>query len=88
MGLRWRVGDGKSIRVFKDPWPPRSVSFRPISQPSDVMSNLLVADLLNLPSNSSPGWNTQLLKSVFNAIDVETILSILVGVFRKDDSLI
>ncbi|GMN22980.1 hypothetical protein TIFTF001_040377 [Ficus carica] len=60
----------------QDPWLPRPVSFRPISRPSNVMSNLLVADLIN-PSNSSPGWNTQLLyrcRDYLEHSDVQQVL--------------
>ena len=30
-GLIWRVGDGKSIRMWRDSWIPRPFSYRPIS---------------------------------------------------------
>lgn len=29
-GLRYRVGNGETIRVFKDPWLPRESTFKPI----------------------------------------------------------
>ncbi|KAK1554997.1 hypothetical protein Q3G72_020206 [Acer saccharum] len=31
MGLRWKIGNGSSIKIFSDPWIPRPSSFRPIS---------------------------------------------------------
>ena len=30
-GIRWRVGTGKNIRIYSDPWIPQPTSFKPIS---------------------------------------------------------
>ncbi|KAF7131922.1 hypothetical protein RHSIM_Rhsim09G0163600 [Rhododendron simsii] len=32
-GWRWSVGDGSSIDIWKDPWLPRSLSFKILSPP-------------------------------------------------------
>ncbi|KAF7135390.1 hypothetical protein RHSIM_Rhsim08G0109800 [Rhododendron simsii] len=37
-GWRWCVGDGKAISIWRDPWLPRSLSFRVLSPPPPVDS--------------------------------------------------
>jgi hypothetical protein len=34
-GLVWRIGDGKSVKVWEDNWIPRSGLMRPLGQKSD-----------------------------------------------------
>ncbi|KAM2075386.1 hypothetical protein ACFX1T_038282 [Malus domestica] len=36
LGIRWRVGDGRSIRVMKDPWLPTPRTFLPISRHDEM----------------------------------------------------
>ncbi|KAK3198630.1 hypothetical protein Dsin_022045 [Dipteronia sinensis] len=44
-GLRWTVGDGNNIRVFKDQWLPCPSTFKPITH--DPAYDLRVAELLD-----------------------------------------
>ncbi|KAK3188789.1 hypothetical protein Dsin_028350 [Dipteronia sinensis] len=46
IGLRWVVGVGQSIKVFKDRWIPRPTTFKTVTTNPD--SDLLVADLLDV----------------------------------------
>ncbi|KAK3225473.1 hypothetical protein Dsin_005335 [Dipteronia sinensis] len=49
-GLRWRVGNGASIRIYKDKWVPRPHTFNILSAPSlDVQYN----SILKIPLGSS-----------------------------------
>ena len=74
-GLRWRVGDGTSIRIFTNPWIPRPSSFKPITSNSN--SDLRVSGLINVEQHC---WDISKLDSTFIALDKEVILSILVSV--------
>ncbi|KAK3188913.1 hypothetical protein Dsin_028474 [Dipteronia sinensis] len=51
-GLRWGVGDGNKIRVFKDQWIPRPLSFKPITP--DPGAEIKVADLLDKDQHRQP----------------------------------
>ena len=51
LGTRWRVGDGESIRIYKDCWLPRS-SVTLI--PSVLDSEARVAELID---SETGGWN-------------------------------
>ncbi|KAM1022265.1 hypothetical protein TB2_043182 [Malus domestica] len=46
-GSRWLIGDGASIRVWKDRWVPRPSSFRPISWSLPSRENMLVQELID-----------------------------------------
>ena len=45
-GLIWRIGDGRSIRVWRDSWIPRPFSYKPITR-QGVCRIRYVSDLLN-----------------------------------------
>ena len=67
-GLRWRIGDGESVQVFRDPWIPRPTLFRPISRSLSNMENLKVSDLM-----SPFGWDKEKLESILLPIDRELV---------------
>ncbi|GMI87603.1 hypothetical protein like AT4G29090 [Hibiscus trionum] len=71
MGLRWKVGCGRSISMWNDfwlpDWIPRLVSSLPVSGISNV------ADLIDTLSGS---WKTDLILNSFSTHDAEVILSI------------
>ncbi|KAK2662526.1 hypothetical protein Ddye_001100 [Dipteronia dyeriana] len=81
-GSRWRVGDGKSIHIYKDHWIPRPTTFRPTS-PSFLGENSTVDKLFS----ASDWWDVDLIKSVFFVDDSTAILSIIIGQNRVKDSL-
>ncbi|KAL5794878.1 hypothetical protein ACOSP7_003472 [Xanthoceras sorbifolium] len=82
-GLRWRVGNGKDIRAFQDPWIPRAYSFRPFS--IAPVEDFKVAYLISSPSHS---WDLAKLDQVFVAADRDSILEIPLSLGDCADSLI
>ena len=45
-GIIWRVGDGSSIRTWRDPWIPRGHNFRPVTPKGNCRFNR-VSDFLD-----------------------------------------
>lgn len=79
-GILWRVGNGRSIRVWRDSWIPRPFSYKPISQQGTCRIRF-VSDLLN--NNGS--WNLGLLTRHFVPADVDEILKIRASPRGEDD---
>ncbi|KAK3195887.1 hypothetical protein Dsin_027197 [Dipteronia sinensis] len=73
-GVRWKVGDGKSIKAFVDPWIPRPSLFKPITAGVDKRIQI-VGFLLN----KGRGWTLRKLEQLFLEIDRNEILKILLG---------
>ncbi|KAI9180810.1 hypothetical protein LWI28_008346 [Acer negundo] len=81
-GLRWTVGDGKSIRVFKDQWILRPSTFKPIT--SDHGLDIWAIDLID---RNRRGWKVDLLNQLFLPADKFDILKIPVSWCGGQDSI-
>ncbi|KAK1568237.1 hypothetical protein Q3G72_022047 [Acer saccharum] len=81
-GLRWRVGNGRSIRVFHDPWLPRPSTFRPIS--SDPGFDLRVSDLI---ARNHMDWDHSKLNQFLLPIDRSIVTSIPISTSGGQDFL-
>ena len=57
-GAIWRVGDGRSIQVWKDCWLPTLVTYKVQSLRVHLPTNARVSDLIN---ENSKGWNGSLI---------------------------
>jgi ribonuclease HI len=78
-GIIWRIGNGTAVRIWRDPWIPRHDFYRTIS-PKRRCRLKWVSDLLN-PDGS---WNTNLLHTYFEPIDITEILKIKTS--RRNDA--
>lgn len=82
-GLRWRVRNGVSIKVYNDKWIPALSLFK-IMSPQQLPRSTLVCDLFT----SSRQWNVHLLKQVFWDQEVEAIVQIPLLSLANHDRLI
>ncbi|XP_024019719.1 uncharacterized protein LOC112091106 [Morus notabilis] len=83
-GIRWQVGSGRNVTVFRDPWMPpvaepleddvrlpRPHSFKPITPCSEGMEELLVEDLI-----VNRQWDRSFVQANFLPVDQGVIFSI------------
>ncbi|KAK3204628.1 hypothetical protein Dsin_018674 [Dipteronia sinensis] len=82
-GLRWRVGKGDSIRIYKDQWVPRPYTFKILSPPSLGID--ATVDCLVSPSG---GWDMRHLQQNFLDCDVNAMLEIPLGAGVTNDTIV
>ncbi|KAK2647695.1 hypothetical protein Ddye_015184 [Dipteronia dyeriana] len=73
-GMRWRVGNGTAISIYKDNWIPNSSFLKILSHPK-----LGVDATVNRLISSSGGWNMEVLNQNFSMEEINGILQIPVG---------
>jgi hypothetical protein len=71
-GIIKRVGDGKTINIWQDPWLPRLWSRKPITRKKNNIITK-VSELINPVTGS---WDSQLVREIFLSQDASLILSI------------
>jgi len=84
-GLLWRVGNGESIKVWKDKWLPSSSTPKILSPVSGLDVEARVSSLI-IPEAGV--WNLPLLRSIFSPSEVELIRSIPLSPLGNPDRLI
>jgi hypothetical protein len=82
LGLIKRVGSGHSISIWNDSWIPKSASMRPMGCLQDTDMSM-ISELLT----ENHEWNVPLVRSIFFALDADSILSIPLRVTHGDDWL-
>uniref|UniRef100_A0A2N9F0P5 Reverse transcriptase domain-containing protein n=1 Tax=Fagus sylvatica TaxID=28930 RepID=A0A2N9F0P5_FAGSY len=73
LGVRWHIGDGKSVEIWRDPWLPTKGSFMVHSDPQ---GSHLVERVSDLILEDSQRWNVELIKEVFSEWEANVIVSI------------
>lgn len=81
-GIIWRVGNGQSIRMWRDPWIPRDHSRRPVTMRGNCRLKW-VSDLIGQDGT----WDVAQIRRCFLNIDIELILSICLSPRQEEDFL-
>ncbi|KAG6721291.1 hypothetical protein I3842_03G106200 [Carya illinoinensis] len=83
-GLRWRVGNGKSINIWTDKWIP-SLPSGSVASPREMDCWCeMVSDLIN-PSQRS--WKKELLQEMFSEPEIQGITSIPISLGGREDKM-
>ena len=84
-GTRWRVGNGRLIRIWEDKWLPTPTTYKVIS-PSWLFDDFpMVSALID---EETKRWKFDTLKSLFLPFEVETILNIPLSYSLPEDKII
>ena len=83
-GMRWQVGSGNKIKVWRDKWIPRPSSYKVISPEFQNSKDALVCELINRASNE---WDIVLLCQWFLPEDRDAILGIPLSTTSTSDRL-
>jgi len=59
-GMRWQVGNGNRIRLWRDKWIPRLSTYKLVTPEKPNLKNALVSDLINRATHE---WDVDVLKN-------------------------
>ncbi|KAK9725541.1 hypothetical protein RND81_05G152000 [Saponaria officinalis] len=82
-GLRRRLGNGLSTRVWGDPWILNTQTGKVLSPRNGADDSMLVADLWN---SGGSRWDCQKVRSLFLPFEQECILNIRISNTRPEDA--
>ena len=71
-GMIWRIGNGRSVSIWRDPWIPREWSKRPVTP----KGNNLICKVDELIDPDTGEWDRQLVHQTFWPQDADIILAI------------
>ena len=69
-GIRWRVGNGKSIQIWMDKWLPTPSVYKVTSPFSTLSMDARVEELIDIDSEV---WINDVRKQIFTLREAETI---------------
>jgi hypothetical protein len=75
-GMVWRIGDGRTVRIWRDNWIPRPCNLKPIGQARACR----IRRVEHLIDQESKAWDETILRRYFYKCDVEEILKIKISV--------
>ncbi|XP_042984755.1 uncharacterized mitochondrial protein AtMg00310-like [Carya illinoinensis] len=84
-GLRWRVGNGEKIKIWKDKWLNVPTSFRVQSPVMRLHKEARVEELI---VKEGKIWNENLIRGIFVESEVEQILSIPLSKMGSEDKMV
>ncbi|XP_042952198.1 uncharacterized protein LOC122289281 [Carya illinoinensis] len=84
-GSVWRVGNGNSIRIWKDKWLPKEKTFEVQTCPNTIPAESKVSCLID---SALMKWNTEMVKTIFKPEEAQLICSLPVSLRGAADSSI
>ena len=84
-GMRWQVGSGNKIRVWRDKWVPRPSTYKVLTPEKQTSKDALVCELINRASNE---WDIDVLCQWFLPKDRDVILGIPLSTTSTSDRLV
>ena len=84
-GIRWQLGDGEKIQVWKDKWLQQPSTYRVVTPASSSQQVERVCDLID---GDQKEWKEDLIRQCFLPQDVEAILSIPLNAHGARDRMI
>jgi hypothetical protein len=84
-GLVWRVGDGRSIKIWKDRWLEKPSSFL-VQSPIQILDEeATVSELINVDTKM---WNISVVSDVFMEDEAKSICQMVVSPLSHGDRLV
>lgn len=80
--MKWRVGDGRAIKFFKDQWLPCVGSSRVLSPPLDHDQEMRVAELIDHELHC---WRTELIDGIFLPCEAKRIKALPLSLVSTSD---
>jgi len=68
LGLRWSIGNGQQVRIWKDHWLPELSSFKVWSPVHNLHEDAVVADLIDVDLKQ---WKRALVLDSFNEFEAK-----------------
>ncbi|KAL4607916.1 hypothetical protein ACB092_09G209800, partial [Castanea dentata] len=84
-GIRWQVGDGENIQIWKDKWLQNPSTYRVVTPECTSLQGGRVCDLID---GDRMEWMEGLIRQNFLPEDVKAILSILLSTHGGRDCVI
>lgn len=84
LGLLWRLGDGKQIKIYGDRWLPGKEPAKVVSPLNSISVEWSVSSLLN-PYRA--GWNAQLVDAMFLPFEAQRIKVVPICVTNQEDCM-
>ena len=81
-GLRWRIGNGESVKVWGDMWLPNPTTFKVVSPRGFMHQDTRVGELINKEEAS---WKMEALNALFLPYEAKIIRSIPLSLRLPED---
>lgn len=80
-GYIWRIGSGEKVNIWSDPWIPASPDRKILTH----RGNTVISKVVELINPVTGQWDEELIRDIFNHVDVTRILQIPINFQAFDD---